>query len=156
MTLRMLWILAVTGKLGWMALGLVVLRTLWPALSGDFAGMLGIARSLFTTHLVWGVLLVVGGLAVYFSRYPELLETEGRPYLAIMSSFICTGGLGIAVGSPTLAAGGVVLFAVVAYLWLRRSDSLQREKRIGATVTPVIVHESHDRIRAVLGGRHLV
>lgn len=92
MTLRMLNILAVAGKLGWFILGLVVLRVLLPLLIGDFAGIVGIAGGLFTTHLVWGILLVAGGLAVYFSRYPGLLETEGRPYLTAMVAFICAGG----------------------------------------------------------------
>ena len=156
MTLRSLWILAVAGKLGWIFMGLVVLRILWPALSGDFAGVQGVAGGLFTTHLLWGFLLVAGGLAVYFCRYPGLIEPEGRPYLAGLAAFICAGGLGIAIGSPTLAAGGVLLLAAVAWLWLRRSAGLKREKRIGSTVTPVIVHESQDRIRAVLGGHHLV
>jgi hypothetical protein len=156
MTLRTLRILAAAGMIGWMVLGLVILRVLWPALIGDFAVALGIARGLFTTHLLWGVLLVAGGLAAYFSRYPELIETEGRPYLAALAALVCTGAIGIAVGSPTLAAGAVLLFAAVAWLWLRHSHSLKRERRIGSAVTPVIVHESHERIRAVLGGRHLV
>ncbi|MGQ0485527.1 MAG: hypothetical protein ACT4SY_09280 [Hyphomicrobiales bacterium] len=156
MSLRSLWILAIAGKLGWIAMGLVVVRVLWPALFGDFAGVAGVAGGLFTTHLFWGLLLFAGGLAAYFSRYPGLIEPEGRPYLAALAAFICAGGLGIAVGSPTLAAGAVLLLAAVAWLWLRRCDRLNREKRIGRTVTPVIVHESQDRIRAVLGGRHVI
>lgn len=156
MTLRMLNILAVAGKLGWFLLGLVVLRVLLPLLTGDFAGIVSVASGLFTTHLWWGLMLVIGAFSVYFSRYPGLIESEGRPYLATLAAFICAAGLGIAIGSPTLAAGGVLLLTAVAWLWLRRSDSLKREKRIGSSVTPVIVHESQDRIRAVLGGHHLV
>ncbi len=156
MTLRMLNILAVAGKLGWFFLGLVVLRVLLPLLTGDIAGIVGVAGGLFTTHLLWGLMLVIGAFSVYFSRYPGLIEAEGRPYLTAMVAFICAGGMGIAVGSPALAAGGVLLLAGGAWLWLRRCDGLKREKRIGSTVTPVIVHESQDRIRAVLGGHHLV
>ena len=156
MTLRMLNILAVAGKLGWFLLGLVVLRVLLPLLIGDFAGIVSVASGLFTTHLWWGLMLAIGAFSVYFSRYPGLIETEGRPYLTAMVAFICAGGMGIAVGSPALAAGGVLLLAGGAWLWLRRCDGLKREKRIGSTVTPVIVHESQDRIRAVLGGHHLV
>jgi hypothetical protein len=156
MTLRMLNTLAIAGKLGSTALGLVVLRILLPLLTGDFAGVVTVASGLFTTHPWWGLLLVAGAFSVYFSRYPGLIETEGRPYLVGLAALLGMGGLGIAVASPTLAIGGFLLFAAVAYLWYRRSESLKREQRIGATVTPVIVHESHDRIRAVLGGRHLV
>jgi hypothetical protein len=156
MTLRMLNILAVAGKLGWFLLGLVVLRVLLPLLFGDFAGIVSIASGLFTTHLWWGLMLVIGAFSVYFSRYPGLIETEGRPYLVGLAALFCTGGLGIAVGSPTLAVGGVLLFTAVAWLWLRRGNSMKREQRIGSAVTPVIVHESQDRIRAVLGGNHLV
>jgi hypothetical protein len=156
MTLRMLWMVSVAGKIGWIAMGLVVLRILLPVLVGDIAGAMGIARGLFTTNILWGFMLLTGGLGVYFSRYPGLLEPEGRPYLVGLSALIVVSGIGIAVGSPTLAAGGVLLFCSVAWLWLRRCDRLSRERRIGATITPVIVHESHDRIRAVIGGRHLV
>jgi len=156
MTLRMLNLLAIAGKFGQIALALIVLRVLLPLLAGDPAGVVAVAGGLFTTYLWWGLLLVASVLAVYFSHYPGLLETEGRPYLVGLAALFGAGGLGIAVASPTLAIVGFLLFAVVAYLWYRRAGSLKREHRIGSTVTPVIVHESQARIRAVLGGRHLV
>jgi len=156
MTLRMINTLAIAGKLGWAALALIILRVLLPLLVGDPAGVVAFAGGLFTTHLWWGLLLAAGVLAVYFSYFPGLLEPEGRPYLVGLAALLGVGGIGIVVDSPTLMIGGIVLFAAVAWLWLRRADGLKREQRIGDTVTPVITLERHDRIRAVLGGRHLV
>lgn len=156
MTLRMINTLAIAGKLGWAGLALIILRVLLPLLVGDPAGVVAVAAGLFTAYLPWGLLLVASVLAVYFSRYPGLLEPEGRHYLVGLAALLGAGGLGIAVASPTLAIGGILLFAAVAWLWVRRANSLKREQRIGNTVTPVIALERHDRIRAVLGGRHLV
>ena len=156
MSLRMINILAIAGKLGWLALALVILRVLLPLLVGDPAGVIAVAGGLFTTHLWWGLLLVVGALAVYFSHYPGLLEPDGRPYLVGLAALFAVGGIGFTVDSLTLAIGGIALFAAVIWLWLRRTDRMKREQRIGDTVTPVITLERHDRIRAVLGGRHLV
>jgi len=156
MTLRMINTLAIAGKLGWAALALIILRVLLPLLVGDPAGVIDFAAGLFTIHLWWGLLLVASVLAVYFSRYPGLIEPEGLPYLVGMAGVLGAGGVGIAVGSPTLAIAGIGLFAALVWLWLRRTNSMKRERRIGNTVTPVITLENHDRIRAVLGGRHLV
>jgi len=156
MTLRMINTLAIAGKLGWVALALIILRVLLPLLVGDPAGVVAVAGGLFTTHLWWGLLLVASVLAVYFSHYPGLLEPEGRPYLVGLAALLGVAGIGVVVDSPTLMIGGTVLFATIVWLWLRRADGLKRQQRIGDTVTPVIALERHDRIRAVLGGRHLV
>ena len=81
MTLRMINTLAIAGKLGWAGLALIILRVLLPLLVGDPAGVVAVAAGLFTAYLQWGLLLVASVLAVYFSRYPGLLEPEGSEHV---------------------------------------------------------------------------